>query len=196
MDYAKATAILTPDFRVTHKIPAIPVITDKVWYCDQWWSKKGLEDGSSLPDFTEGSGQYHDRSEKEYSEFQQLHAILLAIGGGETCFPCLEEDMTAILERGYYRKGTSKMMVGRACQCHANVCELWERNHKDHDIRICTGYALSQDGMWRQHSWLVHYYKTATQNRVRVVETTTKRVAYYGFEMTDEEAKEFCENNW
>ena len=104
--------------------------------------------------------------------------------------------MAIILGRAYYRKGTSKMMVGRANKCHSNSANLWENNRHDHDVRICTGYALSKDGLWRQHTWLVHYYKTATQNRVRVIETTCKRVAYYGVELTEEEAEEFSRNNF
>lgn len=131
----------------------------------------------------------------EYKQFLLLHNILLSIGGCETCFPPLEEDMGAILERGRYYRGTSKMMRGTPNACHRNVCRLWEANHPNYDVRISTGYALSNDGIWRQHSWLVHRYRTAMQHRTQIVETTEKRAAYYGFEMTEAEAEEFCSNN-
>jgi hypothetical protein len=132
---------------------------------------------------------------KEWEQFYKLHKLLISIGGYQTCFPDIEEDMGKILERGRFWPGRSKMMVGRPSQCHSNASELWDLNHTDHDVRICTGYALSSDGMWRQHSWLTHYYETTYQKRCRLIETTVKRVAYYGYEMTDEEAYEFVENN-
>ena len=137
-----------------------------------------------------------EQDEKETIErFRPLHDLLLSIGGYQTVFPVIEEDMKAIMERGYYRKGTSKMMKGSPGQCHTNTCELYKENRRDKDVRICTGYALSEDGLWRQHSWLLHTYKTNTQTRTRVIETTAKRVAYFGFEMTPEEADEFCYHN-
>lgn len=130
----------------------------------------------------------------EQKDFQRLRNILLEIGGKETCFPSFEEDMDALLHRGHNRKGTSKLIRGRPNQCHANSCELWQ-NNRDKDIVICTGYALSEDGIWRQHSWLIHRYQTKTQNRTRVIETITKRLAYFGFEMTCDEAEAFCYDN-
>lgn len=173
--------------RKLYGIPSKKVCTESIakddpdwkqWMKDNaWWYSENLE--------SPGADQ----------KFAVLHRILLTIGGEETCFPEYEEDMEAILSRGYYRKGTSKMMVGRPSQCHANAAELWERNKPDHDVSICTGYALSADGLWRQHSWLVHRYQTATQRRTRVIETTTKRVAYFGFELDDVEAFRFVENN-
>lgn len=152
-----------------------------------WWESSNLESGKATQDGT--------LTEKELVDFRLLHDILTAIGGEETCFPDIEEDMDKILERGRFYRGTSKMMKGRPSRCHENVCLLWEQNHKSHDIRIATGYALSKDGMWRQHSWLVHHYNTATQQRTRIIETTEKRVAYFGFEMTEEEAERFCYYN-
>lgn len=199
MDKLQIAFPLTEEFRKKHHIPTFPVKTSNIAVDDpdwkmrlklnSWWEAEQLESGRSIAEFTAGSD--HNRSEKEYQEFQILHSILLSIGGSETCFPCTEEDMAAILERGYFHNGVSKMMLGEPSRCHSNVCELWERNHKSADVRICTGYALSADGMWRQHSWLAHYYKTPAQSRMRIIETTAKRVAYYGFEMAKEEAEKF-----
>jgi hypothetical protein len=42
-------------------------------------------------------------------------------------------------------------------------------------IRIAFGYALAPDGLWRQHSWGVD------AEDGRIVETTVRRVCYYGF---------------
>lgn len=170
-----------------------PFIQDPEW---KGWLKENSWWYHEYMDSLEVCRAFHGRiSEQEYQDFKRLHDILLSIGGYETCFPAIEEDMTKILERGYYRKGTSKLMRGQPSQCHANACNLWEQN-QDKDVVICTGYALSQDGMWRQHSWLLHRYQTKTQHREQVIETTVKRVAYFGFEMTREEAIEFCNCNY
>jgi len=52
-----------------------------------------------------------------------------------------------------------------------------------------TGYAISADSLWRQHSWCYD------RRRQRVVETTERRVAYLGFRMTVNEAVWFRDNN-
>ena len=189
--------IITNEFRKARSIPTSRIETTPIAAADpewkgrirsNWWDSESLSSGESFKAF--------GRSEKEYKDFQLLQEILLSIGGSETCFPVFEEDMEKILHRGRYYAGHSKMMKGRPYQCHANSAELWERNHKDRDVHICTGYALSQDGLWRQHTWLVHRYDTATQHRTRIIETTAKRLAYFGCEMSDEEAEEFCLMNF
>ena len=167
---------------------------------DKWWAR-GAGNIGSLERFlaewdVAGNPEKRARLMCEWEKFNQLHNLLLRIGGCETCFPDIEEDMDKILLRGRFWPGKSKMMLGDPNHCHANACNLWERNYKEHEVRICTGYALSSDGCWRQHSWLRHEYDTATQCRARIIETTAKRVAYFGFEMVDGEAEEFCRNNY
>jgi hypothetical protein len=85
------------------------------------------------------------------------------------------------------------MDIGKPCDCHRNSCDLWEANRNNPDIRvhIATGYALTKDGMWRQHSWVV-WIKARS---VKIVETTTPRIAYFGFVMTDKEAELFNRHN-
>lgn len=56
---------------------------------------------------------------------------------------------------------------------------------------IATGYALSEDGLWRSHSWVIQPMKRT----VRVWETTVKRVAYFGVVLTDEECEQFWYDN-
>lgn len=173
--------------RTLYGIPSRRVQTESISKDDPSW-KQWMKDNAWW---------YSERLESLDADikFAALHKILISIGGEETCFPDIEEDIDAILSRGYYRKGTSKMMVGRPSQCHANTSELWELNRPNHDVTICTGYALSSDGLWRQHSWLVHRYETVKQKRTRVIETTAKRVAYFGFELDYAEALQFVESN-
>ena len=113
--------------------------------------------------------------------------LLLAIGGWAVCLPYIDEDYNRILERGKRFPGRSQMFLGQPSQCHSNCADLWDQN-KD-KVQICTGYALSKDGVWRQHSWC---YDFETK---RVLETTVKRIQYFGFILTDVEADEFFWNN-
>lgn len=182
--------VLSPEFREKHKLPdkkvpaaniatAAPEWKDALRQ-DKWWEAERLE-GGLCPDSMDAA---------VFLDFQKLHTILLSIGGSETCFPIVEEDMGPILERGIFRPGRSKLRLMSANQCHSNVAYLWKQLRETVDATICTGYALSEDGMWRQHTWLVYSQKTGG----RVIETTAKRVAYYGVELTEEEAQVFFDN--
>lgn len=161
---------------------------------ERWWKAENIKTIQAFTEQRKNLKESNERIIELYLQFLYLHNILLTIGGSETCFPVYEEDMDAILARGKYYPGRSWMMKGQSSQCHRNSCELWENNYQEHDISICTGYALSSDGMWRQHSWLV--WRKEGENKKTIIETTQKRVAYYGFEMKEEEAKEFCRENF
>lgn len=115
-----------------------------------------------------------------------LKEILLGIGGWAVCIPHVEPDLEKILERGRKFPGRSKSMKGQPSQCHSNSAACWDENREL--CRICTGYALSKDGMWRQHTWVY------TNNGV-VVETTEKRIQYYGFILTEDECEQFLFEN-
>lgn len=120
-----------------------------------------------------------------------LHQKLLDFAGEAVCFPPYEEDLDNILSHGQFWVGSNvKLMCGEPSQCHANSANLWEQN-KD-TTRICTGYALSEDGMWRQHSWIVWHKAHSNQ----IVETTAKRIAYYGFVMPYDMCQQFVDENY
>lgn len=135
---------------------------------------------------------FADEQEKErLTPILQIRDKLLAIAGEEVCLPCVEEDLDNILTYGQLWSGKgARRMRGEASQCHSNSANLWE-NNKDKTV-ICTGYALSKDGMWRQHSWLMHIKPRSNQ----IVETTELREAYFGFAMTYDICEEFVDNNW
>ena len=120
-----------------------------------------------------------------------LRQKLLDFAGEAVCFPGYEEDLDNILNYGQFWIGNNiKLMRGEPSQCHANSCNLWEQNK---DItRICTGYALSEDGMWRQHSWIIWHKARSNQ----IIETTVPRILYFGFVMTTEMCEEFADNNY
>jgi len=116
----------------------------------------------------------------------ELKEILLDIGGWAACVPRIEPDIEKIMTRGRRFPGKSIMMKGEPSQCHSNSAFCWDANREA--CSICTGYALTRDGMWRQHSWIL------TRDGL-VVETTMKRVQYFGYIMTEDECEQFLFDN-
>lgn len=105
--------------------------------------------------------------------WRELGERLKLIGGAAVC-AAFEEDMNLILRAGVTWAPIQKAILlirGENCRCHQNVLRLSEANP---DLKVCTGYALSKDGIWRSHSWCFD------RKTYRVVETTKKRVAYHG----------------
>lgn len=143
-----------------------------------WWAKEAIPQPANP---------------QEAAKMKKMFVLrdrLLSFGGNEACLPIVEEDFDAIMQRGqlFYGKG-SRMRRGLPSQCHYNSSLLWKANVGH--CQIATGYALSEDGIWRQHSWVVQPLTV----KYRVWETTTPRVAYFGFVMTDEECQDFFDWN-
>ena len=118
-------------------------------------------------------------------ELKKLHQKLLSLGGD---FVVLnnEPDLKEIITRGVlfnnYKVKLCKMQISH---CHSNVANLWTQRK---NIQIVTGWALSGDGLWRQHSW-------ALQGKT-IIETTEVRIKYFGFILTAAEAEQFRWDNW
>ena len=127
---------------------------------------------------------------------------LKEFGGHEVCVPEIDGDVRKILLRGQLWLGDNVMLKrGEPCNCHENSLLLWKANKGRtldsafrQQLAMATGYALSEDGMWRQHSWCV----LRTPRTVKVVETTEKRIFYFGYVLTEGEAQAFydvtCDN--
>lgn len=129
---------------------------------------------------------YQGELTPEQQKLKILSKKLLSFGGEETVLPIIEEDLKNIMDRGVFLYGDkAKLKKGLPSQCHRNSCYLYEYENRNNFV-IMTGYALSNDGLWRQHSWC-YDGKNNT-----IIETTEKRVAYFGFVMTPEEADDFC----
>jgi hypothetical protein len=60
---------------------------------------------------------------------------------------------------------------------------LWLKKEEEL-VAVATGYALSDDGLWRQHSW--------GMRRDAIIETTEARVLYFGFLMQEADANSFA----
>lgn len=78
-----------------------------------------------------------------------------------------------------------RLVRGEPSSCHQNVAALWKARPKT--IRIMTGYALSDDHIWRCHSWAIDKYSG------RLIETTVERDLYYGIRLSAKEAARFAE---
>jgi len=123
----------------------------------------------------------------------ELIKKLLSFGGYEACVEYQDADAKNLLERGQLWYGDHAILIkGAPNQCHRNACNLWLGNCTTHEVAVATGYALSNDGLWRQHSWLLQ----RKSRSVQVIETTMKRIAYFGYVMTEAEAKQFCSENF
>jgi hypothetical protein len=128
----------------------------------------------------------------EITHLEPLKLKLLEIGGWAVILPIVEEDLEKLLSRGRKFPGKSITKRGENCRCHSNSCLLWEANQDK--LLISTGYALSDDGIWRQHTWCV-WKPEGRQRSFKVVETTEKRVQYFGYIMSEEECQVFCDEN-
>jgi hypothetical protein len=110
--------------------------------------------------------------------WQVLADRLLAVGG-ELLAVVPEPDLGELIEHGrVWAIDGLVVELGERARCHHNAARRWL---DDADIRWVTGWALSDDDVWRQHSWLVDGDETIT-------ETTEARTAYFGFVLTDMQA--------
>lgn len=181
-----------------YRIPERKVLPDLLAEQDPSWAKelknKKIWQRDNLHRMN--ASELSEPAKSQITVYQKLNEILLEIGGSETCFAHWDDDFIPLLERGYYRDGKSKKVKGKPCGCHYNAARIYDERVEEDDVIICTGMALSNDGMWRQHSWLIQKYESPSgKAKTRILETTEKRVAYFGFELTDKEANEFAELN-
>jgi hypothetical protein len=117
--------------------------------------------------------------------FERLLARLVKIGGERLVIPpAPDTDLRALLGPGarQFDACSARLQPGAPSACHANTSILWRQGRAD----IATGYAMSPDGVWVQHSWGVE-----RQTGV-VLETTVARVHYFGIGLTEQLAAEFA----
>ncbi len=127
---------------------------------------------------------------KGFPAMAALRKKILSVAGEEVCLPDIEDDLTRLLARGEVSLGKGAILKkGEPCQCHRNSARLWEA--LPDKLSLCTGYGLSKDGAWRQHSWCVFNGPHGS-----IVETTVVRLAYFGYRLTQEEAEAFLSANY
>ena len=95
---------------------------------------------------------------EQQPQIQQLRKVLLGLGGIQLVAPPQADPaLSLLIEAGFG-------MVG-----------------------IGTGYALSGDGLWRQHSWGLR--------REGILETTVERAKYFGVLPQRDDAESFAQAN-
>ncbi len=116
-----------------------------------------------------------------------LRRLLTRLGGRELVAPPTpDDDLPVLLECGFVFGGKVDLCEMRDSSCHSNVACLWKARRRK-IVAIATGYALSEDGLWRQHSWGIA--------RDALVETTELRKKYFGIVLTGKEADDFAARN-
>jgi len=119
-------------------------------------------------------------------EIAKLRMLLLNVGGEEFVpSPNLDPDVPALIEQGALMKGHVISRMMEEGYCHENVSELWFE--KDALDGIGDGYALSDDGLWRQHSWGI--------KNNEIIETTSRRMKYFGRLLLGSDADQFADAN-
>ena len=126
----------------------------------------------------------HEPAE-ENSLWSQIESILLPLGGTRVVrveVP-LRELRRIVADGHSFSTENVGRLKGQNNECHSNSFGYC-LTHKA--CRWATGFALSEDGLWRVHSFV---YNTSKK---RVLETTCERVAYFGFERSVEDVKTVC----
>jgi hypothetical protein len=125
---------------------------------------------------TKEQKRFLDRRFREAAELQPdleiLMKRLLRVGGLHLVAPTtLDAGLPLLIESGFVMAGPIMQRAMTKSRCHRNVAEMWAA--KRHElIGIGTGYSLSDDGLWREHSWGLR--------RAGLLETTVVRVKYFG----------------
>ncbi len=124
--------------------------------------------------------------EPGYGEAWKALSGLILKQGGALVVPPLEEDLSFLrflARKSEAIEGAVTLVPGEPSHCHDNVIELWQHDELD---AIGTGFALSEDELWRPHSW-------GLRGGV-IIETTVPRVRYFGARLRGAAAEFFCEN--
>lgn len=124
---------------------------------------------------------------EQQPEIEPLRVLLISLGGIELVAPpTFDPDVPSLIASGSLMQGSIVCEVMEDSACHENVAQLWIEK-RDGIIGVGTGYALSEDGLWRQHSWGVR--------QTEIVETTTERLKYFGKVLQGPDADSFANNN-
>jgi hypothetical protein len=117
-------------------------------------------------------------------EILTLKSRLLQLGGSHLVAPVAPDpDLEAILSHGFLQDGDVILEEMERNSCHWNVAALWLQKQANL-IAVGTGYALSEDGLWRQHSWGIQ--------SASILETTEERTHYFGLRLSGEDANRFA----
>ncbi len=128
-----------------------------------------------------------DAQEPGYAEaWAEFRASVLCHGGTDVVPPLFPDSLLRpLIDHGSAlpESVTSVLRLGQQSQCHTNAVALWRSGEA---VAIGTGYALSDDQLWREHSW-------AWSPTGELIETTAARVRYFGLRFEGERARWFAD---
>lgn len=137
------------------------------------------------PEPTRYQDRWADWAEKQ-PDLVRLRNELLQYGG-DAVVPILEPHVDKLLNSGHIIDPIDVMHTEmQMSRCHRNAAILY--TDRADITEIGSGWALSDDGLWRQHSWAMRGDE--------IVETTKSRTKYYGVLLSGESAENFCNNNF
>lgn len=132
----------------------------------------------------------HDAAEPGYAtKWDALTTAILRHGGVLVVPPLTPEPRPGTIARDLTtwdpRTTPVRHVTGQDNHCHGNSAEMWLTGHAH---ALATGYALNDDGLWRQHSWALDADGT-------LIETTVSRDLYAGIVLSDVELWRFALSN-
>jgi hypothetical protein len=116
-----------------------------------------------------------------------LASMLLSLEGD---YVVIHDDESSVFRAWLERDGTDhtrEKITVVPCErneCHRNCATIWKSSPDT--VSIVTGYCLSSDAMWREHTWLM-------DGTDAIIETTVPRTRYFGMRLNGENAQEFCD---
>lgn len=127
-------------------------------------------------------------------KFEDLSNILLK-EGGEEVHSVFEEDLYKLIENGDFYDPDDyryEIITMKQSKCHTN-CSLFYQNfieeNSEDEISLMTGWALSENNIWYQHSWIWLHYDDI------IIETTEPRKLYYGIQLKYSDLGDFLSDN-
>jgi hypothetical protein len=150
---------------------------------------------SDLPKFAdipqhqlEFLGARRERVTAMLPRYEDLRAQLLDLGGVEVVLPRYDQfseaeqrrqayDVEQVLARGETWPGAGAVLeIGTENNCHSNVAQIRSSGRGS----IASGWALANDGLWREHSWLL---LPSADSEDSLLETTQAWLLYYGYRL-------------
>lgn len=122
---------------------------------------------------------YTQDSVYPYYPIEDLKKRLFEVGGEAVIAQGItKQEFKAMIREGEFVDGSgAKLWKQRAGDCHGNVEQTYKQykdKGKADKFVPMTGFALSEDGAWRYHSWLYD------NDLEKIVETTVERLVYFG----------------
>ncbi|CAH6990139.1 hypothetical protein VCHA53O466_140134 [Vibrio chagasii] len=136
---------------------------------NQWWASANIRN------------KPNGMSTREHSKALSLYDALIHNGGCEVCLSTtnLDDDLDidSVIANGSIMGTTNSVLNEvlflemQTSNCHENAATVKAERPEFH---LCTGFYMSSEGMWREHSWLL------TPDKGNIIETSSVQCAYFG----------------